>query len=84
MTSFRRWWRKSPNLRMAARNFAVAVAAYVAGGLLAGFGDWRAFASSAITSGITTILGLTTPLEPFVGVKAKRVEVPQPPAVKES
>lgn len=77
------WWKKNPTVRLAARNLAVAAAAYVAGGLLSGFTEWKAFAASAITSGITTILGLTTPLEPFVGVNKVKVEVPSPPAVKE-
>ena len=69
---------------MAARNAAVAVAAYVAGGLMTDFSDWRAFVAALITTGITTIFGLATPLEPFVGLKAKRkVEVPVPPATED-
>jgi hypothetical protein len=75
------WWREKPSVRMAARNLAVAVASYIAGGLVSGFSDWRAFAASAITTTVTTVLGLTTPLEPFVGIgKVDRVEVPVPPA----
>lgn len=78
------WWRGSPAARVAARQAAIAIASYIAGGILAGFGDWRSFAASLITTTITTVLGLATPLEPFVGKKAKtRVEVPTPPAVEE-
>jgi hypothetical protein len=85
MSKFAEWWRGSPGARMAARNAVVALASYVAGGLLAGFSDWRSFAASLITTTITTLFGLATPLEPFVGNKAKKkVEVPVPPAVEEN
>jgi hypothetical protein len=75
--SLKNLWKRNPAVRLAARNLVVAGASYVAGGLLSGFTDWRSFAASAITTTITTVLGLTTPLEPFVGVnKAAGVRVP--------
>jgi hypothetical protein len=83
MKKFKRWWKREPRVRMAVRNLVVAGASYVAGGLLIGFDDWRSFVASAITTSITTVLGLATPLEPFVGVNKTTVSVPSPPAVKE-
>lgn len=79
------WWKSNPAVRVAARQVAIAVASYVAAGIVSGFGDWRAFVASLITTTITTLLGLTTPLEPFVGInKPRNVQVPVPPAVKET
>lgn len=77
MKTIAKWWKAKPSVRMAARNLAVAGASYVAGGLLSGFTDWRAFAASALTATITTVLGLTTPLEPYVGVGKVNVAPPK-------
>lgn len=81
-------WKASPAVRFWTRTIVVsaigylstffatvAVGSFSASSFLWGLGG-------AVFSGLAyALLGGTTPLEPFVGVKAKGVEVPSPPAV---
>ena len=74
-------WKKSPVLRMVSRSIAVAVVSYVMGAFQAGEAlTLTGLYLAAGTSGGTAILGVLTPLEPFVGVNKATVEVPSPPA----
>jgi hypothetical protein len=76
-------WKTSPKLRFAARTVGVAAAGYIVQSYRGGFTDWKSFASGLATAAITALLGLITPLEPFVGVNKAKIEVPSPPAVPE-
>jgi hypothetical protein len=64
-------WRKSPQIRFYARTVAVAVGAYIANTIYSG-NAWtlRDLGAGALTAAFTAIVGLFTPLEPHVGVKA--------------
>lgn len=83
LKSFKKLWKTSPKARFYTRTAAVAFAGYAVqtirsgtvftvSGLIAGGG----------TAAVTALIGLTTPIEPFVGINKAPVEVPSPPAVK--
>lgn len=75
--SLKKLWRASPKLRFAARTVAVAVAGYVVQTVRSGQPlDWKSFASGAATAAITALVGLFTPLEPYVGVNKAAVTAP--------
>lgn len=84
MKSLAQSWQKYPQIRFLARTVVVAGATY----LIAAFGqgnalDWNALGYACATAGLTALVGLLTPVEPFVGpdfAKANKVEVPKPPA----
>lgn len=72
MKALKQLWKRSPKIRFAARTVAVAVAGYVVQTVRSGQPlDWKSFISGLGTAAITAVLGLFTPLEPHVGVKAK-------------
>ena len=76
-------FKTSPALRAGVRAIVVAVITYFVSALTQGGGkidDWHSFAWGVAGGVAYAILGLLTPVEPFVGVKAK-VEVPTPPAI---
>lgn len=80
------WGHLSPRLRMTIRTLVIGGVVYFAQDLSDGdLDDWEGLWLSLKVSASYAILGLLTPLEPFVGVgKPDRVEVPAPPAVKET
>lgn len=83
ITKFKKWWRGNAAVRMYTRATAVAAIAY-ATPIVMGEGSWLGWqdAARAIFGGVVySAIGHFTPLEPFVGKKAKLVEVPEPPAV---
>jgi hypothetical protein len=73
----------SPAFRFGLRTVVVAIISYIATGIAAGFEDWKPFALGVAGAGMNAIVGLLTPVEPFVGVKASGVQVPVPPAEPE-
>lgn len=76
-------FKTSPGLRVAVRALVVAVLTYFVQGLAAGHGrldDWQTFAWGLAAAVAYAALGILTPVEPLVGVKAT-VEVPTPPAI---
>lgn len=80
----REWWKTSPALRFFVRTVVVAVAGYAVTAFQQGITDWRSFLGGLAAAGITAVVGLVTPVEPFVGVnKTDGVQVPTPPAVPE-
>ena len=84
MTRLKNWYgRLNPRYRMATRTLVIGIIAYAMQDLSDGDIDsWDALYDAAKISLAYTVLGLLTPLEPFVGVnKPDRVEVPKPPAV---
>lgn len=83
MTALRDLFRSSPQFRFALRTIVVAIIAYFVAVLAQGgaITDWQSFAWGAAGATANALVGLLTPVEPFVGVKAKAVEVPSPPAV---
>jgi hypothetical protein len=81
LRSLKKLWKSSPKLRFAARTVAVAVAGYVVQTVRSGQPlHWQTFAAGIGTAAITALVGLFTPLEPFVGVNKTKVDVPAPPA----
>lgn len=84
MKRVKQLWRKSPKARFYGRTAAVAFAGYVVQTVRAGeVFTWSGLVTGGGTAVITAILGLTTPIEPFVGFNKTRVDVPVPPAVPE-
>ena len=84
MKSLLNSWRGSPALRFFVRTIVVAAATYVVTALQQGEAiDLTALGVAAATAGLTALVGLLTPVEPFVGpsfAKPEKVEVPVPPA----
>jgi hypothetical protein len=76
----------SPKYRMAMRSLVIGVLTYAAQDLSDGdIDDWEAIYTTLKVTVAYTVLGLLTPLEPFVGIgKPDRVEVPTPPATPET
>lgn len=85
MSALARAFRKSPEFRFALRTIVVAVISYFVAVLAQGGAvtDWTSFAWGIGGAIANALVGLLTPVEPFVGVKPKAVEVPRPPAVIE-
>lgn len=77
------WFKNSPAFRYGARVVAVAVVTYAVSAYHDGITDWTAFAKGVAGAAIYALVGLLTPLEPFVGVKPSDVNVPVPPASRE-
>jgi hypothetical protein len=79
-------WRSSPHLRFIVRTVVVAAATYVIGAFQQGQAlDLSALGVAVCTAGLTALVGLLTPVEPFVGpsfAKPENVEVPSPPAIE--
>lgn len=78
-------WKKNPRVRFWARTAVAAiggalVASYLNGEIVDLHTLWGAF----IAAGFKFLIGFFTPEEPFVGVNKAIVEVPSPPAVKET
>ena len=75
----------SPKIRLAVRTVVIAMVTYFAQDISDGdIDDWEGVWLAGKVAGGYALLGLFTPLEPFVGFnKPDRVEVPSPPAVKE-
>lgn len=73
---------QTPSARFIARTLLVAVVTYLATALqdfdADGMGDWASLGKGVIGAVVYAVIGLITPwFEPFVGVKAKRVDVPK-------
>lgn len=68
-------FRKNPAVRFWARTLAVAVLAAVAQGIIDGVA-WDVLLRGAEVGAAYAVLGLLTPLEPFVGPAKVAVEVP--------
>ena len=78
------WGQLPPSARMAARTFAIAVATFLWKSQSDGSFTMDALLDTVKVAGTYAVLGLLTPLEPFVGVgKPDQVAVPSPPAVDE-
>lgn len=79
-------WLKSPAFRFLVRTVVVATATYIMTAFQQGEAiDLTALGVAAATAGLTALVGLLTPVEPFVGpsfAKPERVEVPPPPETK--
>lgn len=73
-------FRTSPAFRFGVRTVVVAIITYCASAIATGFTDWKAFALGAAGAAANALIGLLTPVEPFVGVKPAGVQVPSPPA----
>lgn len=77
-------WLKSPAFRFVVRTVVVAAATYLIAAFQQGEAvDLTALGVAAATAGLTALVGLLTPVEPFVGpsfAKPDNVEVPKPPA----
>jgi hypothetical protein len=87
MKELRDWYgRLNPRYRFAMRSLVIGLLAYFMQDLSDGEIDsWDALYDAAKVSLAYTVLGLLTPLEPFVGVnKPVKVEVPVPPATPEN
>lgn len=75
------FWRTSPAVRFVVRNVVVAAAVYVLDSIrLDEVITFAALWHAAVVAGCTSLVGLLTPIEPFVGVGKVPVEVPSPPA----
>jgi hypothetical protein len=75
-------YRESAGFRMVLRAIVMTILAWIV--QLGADEPIDAAAVRSLIVGIAyALLGLATPLEPFVGIKAKRVEVPAPPAAPE-
>lgn len=85
MKRVRDWYGQlPPSVRFAGRTFAIAVATYAYKAQSDGSFSLDALLDTAKIAGSYALLGLLTPLEPFVGVgKPDVVAVPSPPAVDE-
>jgi hypothetical protein len=84
---FKEWWRGSPQVRMWTRQVVATLGGWVAASLVSGFDftQLKTILAGLITGAITAFIGLTTGVEPFVGInKADNVQVPVPPAVPET
>ncbi len=76
------WWQEQPAVRFVVRNVVVAIAVYVLDAIRLDSGiSVTALWHAAVVAGCTSLVGLLTPVEPFVGVGKVPVEVPSPPAV---
>lgn len=86
MKKFAEWWRSDPKVRVYVRIFVVGVISYVIAALAQGgeFGDLSTFGWAAAGAGAKALVAVLTPEEPFVGIKASQVEVPSPPAVRDT
>lgn len=81
MKRLRKLWKESPKARFYARTIVVAVAGYAVQTIRSGEPfTWAALATGGFTAAVTAIVGLTTPVEPFVGINKAKVDVPSPPA----
>jgi len=70
------WWKSSPRVRFTLRTVAVVVGGYVANTIRSGeVFTWQSLAVGAGTAAFTSLVGLLG-LEPFVGIKARNVQVP--------
>lgn len=73
-------WKTQPKVRFAVRTFVVAAAGYIVQSYR---GDnpltWTALAAGAATAGITALVGLTTPVEPHVGINKTEITTPPSP-----
>lgn len=77
-------FKHNPAVRFWTRTILVAVVSYAVSAWHDGIGDWAAFAKGAAGAAIYALVGLLTPVEPFVGVnKPSNIEVPSPPAIPE-
>lgn len=84
MRRLRQAWKRSPRIRFYVRTAVVAIAGYVVQTIRSGAPfTWGALVIGGGTAAVTAIVGLTTPVEPFVGVGKTDVEVPSPPAIPE-
>lgn len=77
------WFKESPAFRYWTRVVVVAVVAYAVSAYHDGITDWSAFAKGVVGAAVYAVVGLVTPVEPFVGVKPNDVKVPVPPATRE-
>jgi len=76
------WGLLSPKWRMAIRTVTFAGITYMYSSISDGSFNVDSLIDAIKVSGTYAVLGLITPLEPFVGVgKPSVVEVPTPPAV---
>lgn len=75
----------SPRYRLAIKTVVIAIITYVAKDLSDGdIDDWESIYIAAKVSIGYAVIGLLTPIEPFVGVnKPDVVKVPSPPAEPE-
>lgn len=70
-------FRKNPAVRFWARTLVVAIVGYAVAALREGeIADWHAFGWGLATAAGTALVGLLTPVEPFVGAFKVPVEVP--------
>lgn len=78
-------YERSPQARMVLRSGAAAAAGYLLDAVRNGtVFSMSALGAAAATGALYAVIGLTTPVEPYVGVnKANHVEVPVPPATPE-
>lgn len=81
-----KWYRESAGFRFGLRTFVVGVITYFISALAQGgaITDWSSFGWGLAGAVANLVLGLLTPIEPFVGIKSKKVEVPVPPAAPET
>lgn len=78
------WGLLPPNFRFAIKTFALAVVTYAYKAQSDGSFSLDALLDTAKIAGTFALLGLMTPIEPFVGIgKPDEVSVPVPPAVNE-
>ena len=86
MKRLRDWYGSLPaSVRFAGRTFAIAVITYAYKAQSDGSFSFDALLDTAKIAGSYALLGLLTPMEPFVGVgKPAEVAVPSPPAVDEN
>lgn len=78
------FYRSSPGFRAGLRSVVVGVIAYFVAAMAQGgaIDDWSSFGWGLAGAVANLLVGILTPTEPFIGVKAT-VEVPSPPAVPE-
>lgn len=69
---FKHWWQTNPKARFYVRTFVVGCLGYITSSFAQGgaFGDWHSFVWGAVAAGANAVIGLLTPVEPLVGVKA--------------
>lgn len=77
------WFKNSPAFRYWTRVVVVAVVSYGVSAYHDGITDWTSFAKGAVAAAAYAVVGLLTPVEPFVGVQPSDVKVPVPPASSE-
>lgn len=75
------WGMLNPRWRMTIRTLVIGLLVYLFSDLSDGdIDDWEKLGQSALISVSYAVLGLLTPLEPFVGIgKPAVVDVPPPP-----